>query len=78
MKEIIRQNNTQFQECLNEIRLGKCSLKNQKLLESRIGVKLETINGIKPTILYSKNKAVNKYNLKKLNMLIKNIGKKTK
>jgi ATP-dependent DNA helicase PIF1 len=70
LKVIVRQDNVQFQKCLNEIRIGECSEESRKLLESRVGVKLENDLNIKPTLLYSKNIKVDAINEKHLNDLL--------
>jgi ATP-dependent DNA helicase PIF1 len=74
LEEILRQEDIEFQECLNEIRLGNCSLSTEEILMSRLNVKLN-INGIEPTKLYSKNDIVNRVNTQKLQKLISS-GKK--
>jgi len=74
LEEILRQEDIEFQECLNEIRLGDCSLSTEDILKSRLGIKLN-INGIEPTKLYSKNEIVNRVNSEKLQKLISS-GKK--
>lgn len=74
LDEIHRQEDIEFQECLNEIRLGNCSESTEEILKSRLGVKLN-INGIEPTKLYSKNEIVNRVNSEKLQKLISS-GKK--
>lgn len=77
LDHIIRQSDTKFQKCLNEIRLGKCSKETIQILKSRLNVKLKKKFGIKPTLLFSKNKAVDKYNKKKLNELVEKGNKIT-
>lgn len=74
LEEILRQEDIEFQECLNEIRLGECSESTEEILKSRLGIKLN-INGIEPTKLYSKNEIVNRVNSEKLQKLISS-GKK--
>lgn len=74
LEEILRQEDIEFQECLNEIRLGNCSPSTEEILLSRLNVKLNK-NGIEPTKLYSKNDIVNRVNTEKLQKLI-NSGKK--
>lgn len=71
LKEIIRQTELDFQECLNNVRLGNLDKKTKKLLKSRIGVKLENKYGIKPTKLYSTNRSVNVINEQELDELAK-------
>jgi ATP-dependent DNA helicase PIF1 len=74
LEEILRQEDDEFQDCLNEIRLGECSESTEELLTSRLNVKLNK-NGIEPTKLYSKNDIVNRVNNEKLQKLISS-GKK--
>ena len=69
LTRIIRQSDTNFQECLNEIRIGKLSDKTKKLLDSRRDVDLTNDFGIKPTKLYSTNKSVDYINDKELDIL---------
>lgn len=69
LTEVIRQSDKKFVKMLNEIRYGRCSNETCDILESRIGINLNTKDGIKPTKLYPKNYLVdktNKDNLKKL------------
>ena len=70
LKEIMRQDDIEFQRCLNEIRLGECGPESKKLLESRVGVKLENDVGVTPTMLYSVNKKVDAINNKYLKELL--------
>lgn len=77
LKKILRQDDPVFQECLNEIRIGKCSQKTEEILKKCIGKKIDNRFGIKPTKLYSHNAAVKKINDQYLDKLIKN-GAKTK
>ena len=74
LEEILRQDDNEFQEMLNEIRLGKCSISTEELIRSRMGVELE-VEGIKPTKIYSKNMDVNKINHEKIMELIENGNK---
>ncbi len=53
LEKIIRQNNIEFQRCLNKIRVGNIDEEVIKILESRIGKKLENDNNILPTKLFS-------------------------
>jgi hypothetical protein len=72
LDEIIRQQDPVFQKCLNSIRLGNVTQETRKLLESRVGVKLENNLGIKPTKLYSTNDSADYINRKELNILAEN------
>lgn len=74
LTEIIRQKDTNFQECLNEIRFGNVSESTKKLLSTRINKKLKNDLGIKPTRLYSHNYKVDEINSKKLEKLIAKTG----
>lgn len=62
LTEIIRQKENQFQELLNNIRLGIISDEIKLILNKCIGKKLENNYGIKPTKLYSTNIDVDKIN----------------
>lgn len=69
LKEIMRQKDPVFQDCLRKIRLGTLDDEVTRLLESRVG--LSTINqqGIQPTLIYPFRANVQKLNnleLKKL------------
>jgi ATP-dependent exoDNAse (exonuclease V) alpha subunit len=59
-----RQSSGEFLNALNEIRLGQVSDITNDLLESRVGVKLET--DLTPVKLYSLNRMVEQENLRKL------------
>jgi ATP-dependent DNA helicase PIF1 len=69
LTKIMRQTNKDFQEVLNEIRVGHVSKKARKLLKSRIGAKLTNELGIKPTRIHTTNAAVDEINEKELNSL---------
>jgi ATP-dependent DNA helicase PIF1 len=68
---IVRQINPVFQKTLNEVRMGNISEEGIALLKSRVGINLENINGVKPTVLYSKRVDVDAMNMTELNKLIK-------
>ena len=72
LNEIKRQNDSVFQSILNKIRLGEVDAEVREVLNSRLNVKLDKKEGIKPTIIYSKRKAVANFNLKKEEELRKN------
>jgi ATP-dependent DNA helicase PIF1 len=72
LKDIIRQNDTEFQEVLNDIRFGIVSDKVKKLLDDRKNVVLDCKSGIKPTRIHTTNMAVNSINEKELDKLDKN------
>ena len=71
LKDIIRQNDIEFQEVLNDIRFGIVSDKVKKLLEERKNVELECKDGIKPTRIHTTNLAVDTINEKELDKLTK-------
>ena len=62
LDEIIRQDDVQLQNFLNNFRIGKITEKDRELLDSRVGVELSNPIGIKPTKLFSKNCDVNRVN----------------
>ena len=62
LKEIVRQVDPEFQKCLNEVRIGNCSIETKKLLHKCAQKKWNHDNGIIPTRLYSKNENVNMIN----------------
>lgn len=64
-----RQDDKEFQECLNEIRFGKLSDKNFDILKSREDVKLTNEFGILPTRIYSLNCDVDYENQVQLDLL---------
>jgi ATP-dependent DNA helicase PIF1 len=69
LTEIIRQDNKEFQECLNNIRVGNITPHVKEFISSRINFKLDPKNGIIPTKLFSRNYSVdkiNEYALKKM------------
>lgn len=69
LTEIMRQKDVEFQECLNEVRIGRLSMKTRQVLESRVGVKLINDIGIKPTQLYSTNASADKINTSEIDKL---------
>lgn len=71
LTEIMRQKDREFQECLNNIRIGLLPEKTIKLLNSRLNVRLKNEFGIKPTKLYSTNYSVDYINNKELDKLAK-------
>lgn len=64
---IFRQTDSQFKSLLNNIRIGRITKSNVKLLQARIG--LESPEGIYPTVLCPTRRQVEKINTKKLNSL---------
>lgn len=69
LTDIIRQTDPEFQECLNNVRLGLTPKKTRILLKSRLNAKLVNEHGIKPTKLYSTNSSVEHINNKELDIL---------
>lgn len=69
LKIIHRQTDPIFQNCLNEIRLGKCGHKSTKILQQRLNP-TKIVTEIKPTKLYSLNKDVNTINDRELQKII--------
>lgn len=69
LSEIIRQKDLDFQECLNNVRIGYISSKTRKLLKSRVRVELKNNFGVRPTKLYSTNYSVDYINNKELDVL---------
>ena len=72
LTEIMRQKDIEFQECLNEVRIGKLSKKTKNLLQSRLNFKLTNNFGILPTKLYSTNSSVDSLNNEELDKLSEN------
>lgn len=70
LKEIFRQDDFAFQNCLNEIRLGHLSEDNIQMLKSRVGATLENEHGIIPTKIYPLNVNVDRENETQLNKLL--------
>jgi len=70
LKEIFRQDDPMFQDCLNEIRMGEPSEKTINLLNTRINADLKNDFGILPTKIYSLNKDVESENEKELDKLL--------
>ncbi len=70
LTKIMRQTDEKFQSLLTDLKYGKISDENIKLLESRVGIELVNEYGIEPTMLFSKNADVNYINDKKLRILL--------
>jgi ATP-dependent DNA helicase PIF1 len=70
MRQVVRQSDEKFVKMLNEIRYGYCSNDTFDILQDRIGVNIETKDGIKPTKLYPKNYLVDKTNKSSLKKLL--------
>ena len=69
LTEIFRQDNNNFQKCLNEVRVGKLSKESIDILKSRVNIDLVNSNGIIPTKIYSLNVDVDNENQKELDKL---------
>ena len=69
LTDIIRQENKDFQECLNNIRLGNITPKVKKMLQSRVGIDLTNKFGIKPTQFFPTNILVDEINEEELDLL---------
>jgi ATP-dependent DNA helicase PIF1 len=74
LKEIVRQKDVEFQKCLNEVRVGNLSLESEKMLNSRIGIKLHNDYNIKPTRMFPTNKNVDKINAFELDKLANDVN----
>lgn len=68
LTHIYRQDNLNFQSVLSEIRFGKLSSKSRHFL-GQCRRDLPVINGIRPTVLYPRNKDVDMENTAELNKL---------
>ena len=69
--EIIRQKSTDFQNVLNKIRIGIVDDDVKKTIDQCLHRKLENVDGIIPTLLFSKKGMVYEYNIEKLEELVK-------
>lgn len=69
LTEIIRQHNTDFQNVLNNVRIGNITENVKEILQSRVGKKLTNDFGIKPTKLYCTNRDVDRINNEELDKL---------
>ena len=67
--DIMRQKDKEFQDCLNEVRIGVLSEKTVALLESRLNLNLDNIYKIKPTRLFTKKMSVNNLNQLEVRLL---------
>ena len=68
LKDIIRQADPVFQQCLNEVRLGSCPKSVEDILRSRMG-KSRAVDGIEPTRLFTRNVDTEKINAEHLERL---------
>ena len=63
LTEIMRQDNIEFQQCLNDVRLGAITEQVRDLLLNRVGAVLdEGMRGVRPTRLYATNRSVDVLN----------------
>jgi len=69
LDEVFRQEDKEFVGMLNRIRFATPTPDDISILRSRVGVKLETVNGVDPTVMYSTNIDVDATNSGKLNTL---------
>jgi ATP-dependent DNA helicase PIF1 len=69
LTQIVRQTNTEFQKCLNNVRIGNLNAETRKILSSRVGIELKNDFGIIPTQLYSTNDAVDEINEEEMDKL---------
>lgn len=69
LDQIIRQQDSVFQKCLNEVRLGSITEETKEILKSRYKAKLKVLHGLKPTRLYSKRVDVNSINDEELSKI---------
>jgi ATP-dependent DNA helicase PIF1 len=69
LTEIMRQKDLEFQNCLNDVRIGLLTKKTRKILNSRVGIELKNDFGVKPTKLFSTNYSVDYINNKELDLL---------
>ncbi len=69
LTDIIRQEEIEFQNLLNNVRMGNITPEVEDILDSRVGVNISNEFGIKPTRLYSVNIDVDRINDKELDKL---------
>lgn len=69
LDEIIRQSDSEFQKCLNHIRMGEVPKDVEKILQSRVGKIVTNKYGISPTRLFPLNYDVNRVNDQELDKL---------
>jgi len=69
LKRIMRQDDAEFQDLLNNIRIGNITKEVIDILKSRVGVKLKAAEGVLPVKLFSHRanaEAINEQNLNRL------------
>lgn len=69
LERIMRQENKEFQNVLNEVRVGVVSRKGREMLDSRIGAKLKNELGIVPTRIFTTNAQVDQMNTLELDKI---------
>lgn len=69
LTRVFRQNDCDFVECLHAVRRGDPSHHHLDLLKSRLGVRLDCSDGIKPTKLYPHRADVERENLIELHQI---------
>ena len=74
MTENLRQTDTEWQECLSEIRMGELSDKTKKLLRKCAKKKIKYLEGIIPTTLFPLNADVEEINNQYLEQLCEKHG----
>ena len=74
LTDIIRQNDLNFQNCLNQIRMGRKSKEVKNIINKRVKAKFDKKNEIKPTKLYPLNSSVDYINDKELEKLVEKNG----
>jgi ATP-dependent DNA helicase PIF1 len=70
LTKIIRQDNREFQKCLNNLRFGRLTRNTKELLMSCVGVELKNDDGIKPTRIHTTNAAIDQINEEELDKLV--------
>jgi len=69
LTEVMRQKDPVFQKVLSDVRVGRLSPETIEIINSRVGVESDLSNGIKPTILYSTRKSVERINKEEFDKL---------
>jgi ATP-dependent DNA helicase PIF1 len=67
--EVIRQSDKVFQDCLNDVRIGRISRNTKEVLNKCINKELINEFGIKPTKIFTTNREVDKINDLELDLL---------
>ena len=77
LEQNMRQKNPEFQQMLNEIRKGELSKKTKKILKERSKIEYNKDSDIQPTIIYTTRNKVDEINVKRMNLLKKEVKKYT-